>query len=633
MGGRAGAEGGGPIERKTLAFHDSMKVLDLESKGLDILPPIPENITHLKCGDNNLTELPELPEDLVSLDCNENELTELPELPDIMEELNCAYNKITVLPHLPYFLKTLQCESNKLTEMPYLHPNLTMLICGSNKLDNIPTLPDYLITFECASNKLTELPDLPYLLKTVVCFTNLLTALPELPDNLINLECADNKLTELPTLNHKLRYLVCGKNELTVIPTLPESLLVLDCPDNKLTTLPEIPDKMEIIRCERNPFIEPFKTIVAGYYSGDDKGDIKVLRKKVNKALGSVTTWNGFTQSDIGKLDIIFEEQASEYAMCPVCTRYVERSEACMYMKHNCAETPGFYHRALYNKFKNDEGYIGWCTICNRITKGHRHYELTSSTVKRMPELEPSGDPFEKDCSKTNHGGGLPEKLARFRRFREYALELQDDIDEKSEKEALEELVEETWNAPLRREKKLLKGIAETKKWNINTGRFSKNAVIASTNNVNTPNIPFDGKLPTEIAKGHNNIMFNDDVPILRFHHKQADGTMETHGIAKETLEELIKDKTKDFGTQSFGLCFMYPGSCDSRLHPAEIKGHVPAELYEKYQKNFNKKFKATRGGGSLLTEATDAVCIVVKRSGTRKVKGAKNRKRTVKRR
>ena len=422
---------------------------------------------------------------------------------------------------------------------------------------------------------------------------------------------------------------------MSVLPPLPASLVTLDCRNNNLTTLPEIPDSLKFIKCEDNPFIEPYKTIVAEYYSGNYKSNIDILRKKVNKTFGSSAPWNGFTQSDIEKFDTIFEEQATEYALCPVCIRYVERSEACMYMKHNCTETPGFYHKKLYDKFKNDEGYIGWCTICNRITKGHRHYELSSSSVKGMPELEEPGDPFEKDCRKTSNGGGLPEKLARFRRFREYALELQDEVGEKSEKDALEELVEETWNAPLRRENKLLKRIAETKKWNINTERFSKN--VATTNNLNAPNIQFNGTLPTEIEKGRNNVMMNENVPILYFHHKQDGGEIENHGITRETLEEFIKDKTKNFGEESFGFCCMYPGACDSKLHPAEIKGQVPAELYEDYRKKFNKKFKSMSGGSELFTEAADAVCVLVKRGGTRKVKKVKKvknrRRKTVKKR
>jgi hypothetical protein len=69
----------------------------------------------------------------------------------------------------------------------------------------------------------------------------------------------------------------------------------------------------------------------------------------------------------------------------------------------------------------------------------------------------------------------------------------------------------------------------------------------------------------------------------------------------------------------------MYPGSCDSRLHPAEIEGHIPAELYEQYKAKFNTKFQpgvvfkftGQQGGAgeeanptSIFNEAEDAVCV-----------------------
>lgn len=46
-----------------------------------------------------------------------------------------------------------------------------------------------------------------------------------------------------------------------------------------------------------------------------------------------------------------------------------------------------------------------------------------------MPQLEQSGRPFEVDCSISSHGGGLLEKLTRFRRLRETALDLQEQVD------------------------------------------------------------------------------------------------------------------------------------------------------------------------------------------------------------
>jgi len=343
-----------------------------------------------------------------------------------------------------------------------------------------------------------------------------------------------------------------------------------------------------------------------------------------------IEKWKGFTKSDIEKFDIIFEKEANNYSVCPVCLRYTSRAAGCLYMTHNCSSSGGHYHKKLYNKYKNDEGIICWCTCCSRICRGHRHYAIVTYKEDKPKLLTGSGDPFEKDCRTTNEGGGLPEKLARFRRLREYALELQEDVDKKDKDEVLDELVEEVWNAPLARTKKVGK-IAETKKWNISSNEFPKN-VVAVENNTNAPNVPFHGKLPTEVESGRNNVMMNDNIPILRFHHKQKDGSEESHGISKETLEGFITDKNKNFGDESFGFCFMYPGACDSRLHPKELKGHIPEDLYEDYRKKFNRKFKDQRGGNqeNVFQEATDAVCAIVKKhhGGSRK-RRATRRNRT----
>jgi len=335
----------------------------------------------------------------------------------------------------------------------------------------------------------------------------------------------------------------------------------------------------------------------------------------------SVEKWKGLTQSDIGKLDTIFEENAINYSTCPVCLEYVERSEACMYMKHDCSKGP-YYHRRLYEKYKSD-GLICWCTICSRISHGHRHYKLSNEGGEK-PDLEKAGDPFARDCA-SQGGGGLGEKLSRFRRLREYALELEDDVDKKIKTEAMDELVEEVWNAPLRREKKLLGRIKNEKKWNIGSEKFRGNKVNA---NANAPNIPFTGELP-EKKTGRNNVMMNDDVPVLVYSHKQRNGSIEKHGIAEETLEGFLKAAVKEFGLPSFGYCFMHPG-CDAVLHPEEVKGHVPDDLYKDYKKKFNRKFAAQAGGGGIFREATDAVCsFPKKRNGTKKGGGRRKVRRT----
>jgi hypothetical protein len=437
-------------------------------------------------------------------------------------------------------------------------------------------------------------------------------------------------------LPSRLLLLHCEGADITELPELPSGLKKLYCDETPLTKLPELPMSLKNLRVDSEYMIEPYKTFVKEYNRFIDHPQINIALNKLREDINTYLNppkWEGFTQSDISKLDTIFEDNAENYALCPICLKYVERSEACMYMKHNCTDTPGYYHKALYEKYKTDEGFIGWCTICGRISRGHRHYTLSS-----YPALMSSGDPFEKDCRLTSGGGGIPEKLARFRRFREYALELQDDIGKKNKNYALNELVEEVFIAPFPRQEKLLTKIQRTKEWNIPLSAFPPN-VLPEESTGNAPNIPFEGSLPTLIQNGRNNIMMNDNIEVLQFHHTQEDGTIEHHGIATETLEGFIDGKNKDFGTPEFGYCFMYPVVCKSKLYPQEIKGHVPDELYEDYRKKFNTKFKAVRGGGpNILQEATNAVCVNPKKRGgrrtmrrrapkTRKMKFLKKRK------
>lgn len=340
--------------------------------------------------------------------------------------------------------------------------------------------------------------------------------------------------------------------------------------------------------------------------------------------------WKGMTQSDMTKLNTIFEDSAINYSTCPVCLEYVERSEACMYMKHDCSKGP-YYNKKFYDKYKSDEGKITWCTICGRICHGHRHYKLHinmfSPIAPTMPPLAEAGDPFATDC-KGQGGGGLVEKLSRFRELRKTVLQLEEFIDNKSMKEVMNLLIIKVWNAPMwntTTRKEVLRKMLTNKKWNANTRNELFRANVVANTNANAPNIPFEGELPVQKV-GRNNIMFNEDVPIFSFRHKQRNGSIEEHGIAQETLEEFLKRIVKEFGTPEFGLCFMNP-ACDAKLHPDEIRGAVPEELYKEYKKKFNKKFRAQGGGGGIFREATDAVCVVPKRRTNTKNNKKKGRR------
>lgn len=405
-------------------------------------------------------------------------------------------------------------------------------------------------------------------------------------------------------------------------------------------------------------------TLIKTYNQPIDKDvqegyDKRTFSKSVLDVLDSIRTlsWKGFTQSDITKLNSIFEDPAvaNNYALCPVCLQYVERSEACMYMKHDCSKGKN-YHRGLYNMYKNAEGLIGWCTICGRISAGHRHYELGAASSSTTAQLrkEMYGAPFEKDCSKTNGGGGLDEKLARFYRFREYALELQDDIGIKTTKEAWDELVEETWNAPLARQAKLL-GKLKAAKTLGNASNFPANVVASPGEGEETvyADVPLpEGFVAPTKSEGTYPGYPGDTTPLLTFHHQPNE-----HTIPEEEVVDYVEEIAASFAHEHFGDCVAWADGCVSRLYPEEIKDVVPANVYETYKKSFNRKFgvaaaapavahqvaeggrrntrkrRKMRGGSggsgeeSMIIEASDAVCDIPPRANQKGGRRTRNKK------
>jgi len=326
--------------------------------------------------------------------------------------------------------------------------------------------------------------------------------------------------------------------------------------------------------------------------------------------------WKGSTKSDIEKYDIFFE-YPYDWSCCPICLEYVERSEGCMYMKHDCSKTGHYYHKKLYDiysyaRFIGGPKEVEWCTICGRPTKLHKHWKLTEANNTTIvpaalnPEIQERlnrGDNlafFDNANCIGFGGGGIEEKASRFRRLREYTLELQEDVDKRSHYEVMEELIEEVFNAPLVRNRKIKK-ILEDKRWNINVKEFP-NKRNNTRNNTNHPNIPFDGTLPTKLdSKEYNCIIMADDDegkeenPTFHFHHER-NGGINHDGIfiCQKDLARAIEIATKEFGVERFGKCWF--SQCHANLHPEEIKGIVPDVLYEDYKKKFNKKMKQNGG-------------------------------------
>ena len=124
--------------------------LNLSYMGLTALPPLPPDLTDLRCVGNALTALPPLPQNLRILVAADNRLTELPSLPPMLTYLDVTNNRLASLPlPLPAGLEQLYCSRNHLTneELPLLDgwpPRLHTLHCNLNRLRICPELPGHI---------------------------------------------------------------------------------------------------------------------------------------------------------------------------------------------------------------------------------------------------------------------------------------------------------------------------------------------------------------------------------------------------------------------------------------------------------------------------------------------------------
>jgi len=327
--------------------------------------------------------------------------------------------------------------------------------------------------------------------------------------------------------------------------------------------------------------------------------------------------WKGTTKTDVDKFDIFFE-QPFDWSVCPVCLSFVERKDGCLFMSHICKKDSEYYNEALFNKYSYrghlGENMIEWCTACGRVSKSHKHYKLASYNEEK-PEFAKIKENIEqallrgtaayfdnKNCQDFG-GGGLEEKVARFRRLREYSLELNDDIGKKTHQEAMNELIQEVWNAPLQRSKKPAQ-IIEKKEWNIPLKNFpspKRNQTNKKEEMKNYPNIPMVGEKPTEKKAGDCMCIIGgeDDIKTYSFDHKDRKNGIDHADmcICKEDLTTAIQQINTNFGDLERPIGFCWFHKCKATLYPEEIKGIVPDEVYEEYRKKFNKHMGEKKGG------------------------------------
>ena len=319
--------------------------------------------------------------------------------------------------------------------------------------------------------------------------------------------------------------------------------------------------------------------------------------------------WNGgWDRSDISRLDIVFENAqqddgkpppSSNYACCPVCLKLTERTEGCMYvLDHNCSESGGLYHKDLYEKYKHPAtGKIMWCALCGRIASDHRHYHVAPAQGA-IPERFPADDYFAPDCRGHIGGGGLPEKVARFRTLREAFLTHLEDVDKKPYIQVLEEVIEAAWNAPLDPGyKEISARILAEKKWDIPLDIFPMS--LEKEEAVNITKLPDIVKpeeeralVPTKMGEGQNFLGY--DGMLYKFHNHVEETHITSEGLTYY-ITGIVDGYSNGTDEESLGQCFT-PG-CKHKLYPQDIKGIVPDDLYNKYRHIFNFKFRKLKGG------------------------------------
>ncbi len=339
--------------------------------------------------------------------------------------------------------------------------------------------------------------------------------------------------------------------------------------------------------------------------------------------------WNGFTQSEIQNYISVFDTDiASEttrsyretYATCPICLQYIKRGEGCLFIKeHNCKDRgDGLYHRELYKKY-NEGGLISFCAICSRIcgTKPEGHYDLSHHGIKATLAIVRPGLawntvllPGEAPCRQVG-GGGFAEKFMRYNTLRNKAFELNRLRGKITRYEALKQMVEAAWDAPLNPPEGLniskftLTNKAFPKKFRRTMGKIEK---PKSTKIL----IPSDSyQEPILVEEGTNVIAYDDDPPLVQFRHIDKDGNQFDHSenlLSKVSILGHLKDG--QYGEYAFKCPIP---KCMGYLHPEEIESafskkltlangsEVGFELNETeirlivgYRKQFYNKFKIT---------------------------------------
>lgn len=385
------------------------------------------------------------------------------------------------------------------------------------------------------------------------------------------------------------------------------------------------------------------KNIIINIYEKSVKqlAEDGIFREEINELLAPASTkvWEGLTQDDVTRLNTIFDTDppgngtrppAEDWSFCPICLGYASRENGCMFLKHSCKTQPNsYYHKELYEQFRDGYGLISWCTICGRICDGHKHYSLQrhdeEPVIAVAPPVTDTIQYYQADCKHLG-GGGFDEKLQRFRQFKKHARELQSVVGKITEREALKSLIESVWNAPLSPlSPSQIASMKAAKEFNIPTTNFPLSTIKNTEKNANkntiqlldyrrpsgttVSSITFTAGAPLSINTNkskvaENVIGFATDGTIIYFRHNQLNGILRNHlqrqeGIGQVALIGFITEQLKSFGSDpAFMKCPFHSEGCGALLFPEEIYDFVPLELYKQYRTAFNRIYQMKKESG-----------------------------------
>jgi hypothetical protein len=369
-----------------------------------------------------------------------------------------------------------------------------------------------------------------------------------------------------------------------------------------------------------------------------------------------VELWKGWSRAEIKFLDAVLDPaKASNVSLCPVCANYAERIDGCMYMHHDCKRYSGVYNKTLYKKYRNYEGEVEWCTHCGRPCVEHRHLKLlegdkplpTGEARFAAPPAEEVQEHFLGTCVGIG-GGGLPEKVARLRAFREEAAKLVPEVGKLTKQEAIDRLTLAAHEEPMKpgaieAAEKILRNAA----WNSSNNAFPENTKPnTATANANAPDVrrpaanatdpdlqPIVHPAGTEGAEDL--VGLDDEVPVIQLRHRKKNGRVNKHSdrmIGAPSLVDYLKSSLGDYATNPrFGHC--WDDECDAIVYPDELQSlvpeHVPADLFEKYKRVFNKKFAAVPAGGGSRSTRSRSKSSSKRKSSSRAKRSATRRRRS----